>query len=352
MFRFSPAFFILSALLALTFTTVCHADTGNGEIKYSSETAMVKIDSDTVYWPEFRFWLNYISRFYKQTHQLKQIDNWNSVENGQPLTQFMLSSAINYACNDRAIEQLSSQYGIALSSEDIAEIDQQKTDTIKTYGSKFEYLRIVTRMYYAESVYDYLTRIDYLSRYLFARLYGRNGSRVTDKQIDDYVQNRQYRRAKYIFLGNTEIGGQARTEQQRQHNFDQLLTLRKQLDAADDPVTLFNQLVQQYSEDVDSISYPDGHLFLPGAMPAAFETAYEQLNNNEYSNVVRSDNGDYLILRLPITADIAVNGTQKSLRYWTAYDYLFKNRITTECRKMAIQPLQAYQTLDLSKTIH
>ncbi len=60
-----------------------------------------------------------------------------------------------------------------------------------------------------------------------------------------------------------------------------------------------------------------------------------------------TEKGIYLILKLPFKAEINVNGRQKSLRYWTAYDFLFKTKIKQQCKNMKIEKINPLLELKL-----
>jgi hypothetical protein len=78
-----------------------------------------------------------------------------------------------------------------------------------------------------------------------------------------------------------------------------------QLLAAEDPIALFDQLMQQYGEDPGVASNPDGYLAQPGQMVAEFEQAALSLQDGKFSDVVTSQFGYHIILRLPLNMDVA-----------------------------------------------
>jgi hypothetical protein len=147
-----------------------------------AHTEIVTIGSSAVAWPEFYFWLRFIEKHYRNVHRIEAITNWNARQNGMPLKEFFLSSAVGYACKERAIEAKSLELGVDLSTADWQQIAQTRERNIQIYG-RSEYLRMIMRMYVSEEVFAYLTRMDRLGMRLFAHLYGENGEKCPGKNI-------------------------------------------------------------------------------------------------------------------------------------------------------------------------
>jgi hypothetical protein len=99
-----------------------------------------------------------------------------------PLKAFFLSSAVEYACLERAIEAKARELGLELSSADEAQIAQVKEKRSKIYG-RTEYLRIIRREYVSEEVFAYLTRMDHLGKRLYTLLYGENGEKCPEENV-------------------------------------------------------------------------------------------------------------------------------------------------------------------------
>ena len=76
--------------------------------------------------------------------------------------------------------------------------------------------------------------------------------------------------------------------------------LLAQLRASDDPETLFDELMNEYSEDSGLAGNPDGYTATPGEMVPEFEDTAFSLDMGGISDVVESTYGYHIILRLPL----------------------------------------------------
>ena len=69
---------------------------------------------------------------------------------------------------------------------------------------------------------------------------------------------------------------------------------------SEDPIALFDQLMQEHSEDGGLAANPEGYTTSKGEMVAPFEETALALKDGEISDVVESEFGYHIILRLPL----------------------------------------------------
>ena len=77
-----------------------------------------------------------------------------------------------------------------------------------------------------------------------------------------------------------------------------------------DPVALFGELADEYSQDTGRLAYPDGYTFTYGSMVDEFDAAARALKENEYSDIVESPYGYHIILRRPLNVAEAVEAVR------------------------------------------
>jgi hypothetical protein len=319
-------------------------DTFLNEEELPCDTLILTVNSDPVYWPEFKFWLKYIEKYYQNNHP-DELANWDAKKMGMGLNEFFFSTATGYACKDRAIEAKAKELGIELSVRDLAEIEKKRKSNIEIYGSELEYLRIVSSMYVTEDVFNYLTQIDYLGEYLFKDLYGASGEKCTDEDVSGFIKDRELRCAKFVFLSNKDDEGNLLSTEKQAENYRLMADMISQLTGSSEPMSLFNQWMNKYNSEITAANYPDGCLFISGSRGDAFEDAYSKLKDYECSGVIKSDDGLYLILRMPITPDMPVDSSGTTLRYTTAYGYLYKKTVEDMAAKMDVKYEEVYYKL-------
>jgi hypothetical protein len=65
------------------------------------------------------------------------------------------------------------------------------------------------------------------------------------------------------------------------------------------------------------------------------------------SGIVETPKGLYLLMRLPIDPDMVADSSGKTLRYRTAFDYLYQMQINGWGREMAVEREKAFELIDV-----
>lgn len=124
---------------------------------------------------------------------------------------------------------------------------------------------------------------------------------VTSQDIQDYIEANSIYRAKHILLLTKDMTTNQPLDEaviaEKKATADDLLA---QLRASSAPLELFDQLMNEYSEDTGLATNPDGYTTQPGAMVSEFEDTALALEVGEISDVVESVYGYHIILRLAV----------------------------------------------------
>ena len=158
-----------------------------------------------------------------------------------------------------------------------------------------------------------VNKINFTLANIFASLYGENGEKVSDDTLKGYIDENGFMTSAHILFktsedvegedGKTttkELSDDAKAEKKAKAE-----KLAKELQAIKDDEQRkekFFEYMKEYSEDPGKESYPNGYCFTEGVMVTEYTDATKALKDYEVSDVVESQHGYHIIMRLPTTA--------------------------------------------------
>ena len=271
------------------------------------DTAIATLNGTDITADEFIYWIvaycdNVQQNAYQSTGSLDI--PWDAdMGDGLTVESFIRKDALNLAVTQRMVEQMGEKEGFAMTKEQQDSV-QQILDGIAAEGLQSgilleDYLKL--SMAAGEELFRWNWKCDYAYEALMlARFGGENAP--ADEDVLSWLEEEQgFYRVKHILINMQGITDEEEAKEKRALA-DSLLT---QLLAAEDPIALFDQLMLEYGEDPGVASNPDGYTAYPGQMVAAFEAASLGLEIGSFSDVVTSDFGYHIILRLPLEVDAA-----------------------------------------------
>lgn len=127
----------------------------------------------------------------------------------------------------------------------------------------------------------------------------------SEQELADYMDEQGVYRVKHILLKTVDDANQPLPDDQIAEKKAQADDLLAELQAAEDLPTLFDQRMNELSEDGrnedGTLAAPDGYLATAGQMVAEFEQAGRALKDGELSGIVETTYGYHVLLRLPFT---------------------------------------------------
>jgi len=264
------------------------------------------------------YWLNYNISYTLQQFSMYGITEipWDSDADGVTTEQSMLYTSLQLAAYYRLLPELGAKEGLSVSQETVDGLAEDQKSIEDQLGSPelaehYFWLQMMTPRLYQEM---------YMAGELNGKLqnlyYGEGSEGYpTDAETLAYAQDELgYYRAKHILLLTKDMEQQVTNEDgttgyapldeatvaEKKAKADDLLA---QLRASDDPVALFDTLMKENSEDSGLAANPDGYTTTKGKMVTAFEDTALSLKDGEISDVVESEYGYHIILRLPLELD-------------------------------------------------
>ena len=122
----------------------------------------------------------------------------------------------------------------------------------------------------------------------------------TEEELNDYIAAHEIYRVKHILLKTVDDNRDPLPDDQVAEKKAQAEDLLAQLQGAEDLPAKFDELMMAHSED-NPQNNPDGYLAKSGDMVAEFEEASLALEEGGLSDIVESEFGYHIILRLPLT---------------------------------------------------
>ena len=273
-------------------------------------------------------WGDYFYLLYTQASQIENYFDsmamyygmqfsWDDlVEEGGEATyaEAVVESAENLLKQLDALEVFAEENGVEISEEMRAVIESQKQEDIVSLlgeeGTPEEFYEYLAGLYLSPEMYDRAVTQNVLYQESFVRLYGENAEKVSDEDALNYLEENGYLAAAHIlFLYNDPETGEIRDDDTLAEGKERLQNLVKELRTYPDNrarAAAFLQRAEELSEDSGKSYYPDGYTFTPGTMVAQFEDAVTALAEYEISDVVETDYGYHVIMRLPLSADSVV----------------------------------------------
>ena len=161
-----------------------------------------------------------------------------------------------------------------------------------------------------------VNKINFTLSNIFTSLYGENGEKLSDEKLQAYIEENGYMTSAHILFrtkedvkgenGQTtqeELSDSAKAEKKAQAE-----KLCKELKAIKDDTQRkekFFEYMKEYSEDPGKESFPNGYCFTEGTMVEEYTDTTRELKNYEVSDVVESDFGYHIIMRLPtVSSDV------------------------------------------------
>ncbi len=283
----------------------------------SRDFELFTVDGQPVAAGEYLFWLISAVDTTKAYGGLSTDEAWTTQqEDGLTAADAVKADALETAKLYQVIRNKAQEYGVSLSEEDQAQIDQELSTLIEQAGGEAIFQERLDTMGISKEDFAALNQIYYLNQNLEEALSAAGELTITDADLADFVEQNGIYAAKHILISTRHMDTENRTyeeytDEEKAQALEKAQDLRKQLSDAGDSQELFDQLMNQYSEDgrdaaTGELYYPEGYTYIySGTMVASFEEGALALKEGEISDPIQSDFGYHIILRIPVDMEQA-----------------------------------------------
>ena len=343
-------------------------DPGLGYAAYEPDQVVATYDGDDVTWREYYYSLNYYAGYMSYLRAMgAPFTGWdgNDLSADQTNAELVRTSAQQDMFLYRSLEALAAEEGVELDEDDQAAVLADFEQSADSYGDgdgtctddeAAAYEEYLEEQFIDRALFDRMSGINILSEKLFSSLYGENGADYSDEDTLAFAESEGVLACKHILLMTVDAAtGEALEDEQIQEKKAKADELYEQLAAVqDDPEkleNLFDELMNENSEDTGLATNPDGYQFVPGVMVPVFETTTQSLEEYGLSEPVQSDYGYHIILRLPVDPDgsfTAAGGSSAPLRI-TAANEAFFEKLQSVTDKADIVWQDDFETVDIGE---
>lgn len=266
------------------------------------DTVLMTVDGQEITAEEYLYWAAYsadtlVNYYFGSPEAMDWSDG--------TVQEYVEANALDALSLYRQAQLYAQENNISLNEEETQNLEEDIQTTIESIGGEeLADQRLSLSCLTRDSFRSTVERF-YIYSALLDRLYGENGTQpLTADEIDAYIADNGIYRAKHILLLTKDMTTNEPLDEaviaDKKATADDLLA---QLRASTTPLTLFDELMNQYSEDTGLATNPDGYTTQPGAMVSEFEDTALALEIGEISEVVESTYGYHIILRLAVDTD-------------------------------------------------
>lgn len=267
-------------------------------------TPVATLGGEDITASELLYWLSCTTESYlEQFGNLSFEIPWDTdLGDGVTISSRMIDSALNTAATYRAFHIIAGREGFSPDPAIPDSARQQFEQRVEQLGDEAVVNHILWAQMLDQDLIISLNQAADLYAQLQEAYFGEGTDGYpTDAEVMAWLDEGGYFRVKHILLmtidQTTREPLDEETAAQKKAKADDLLA---QLRAAEDPIALFDQLMQEHSEDGGLAANPEGYTTSKGEMVAPFEETALALKDGEISDVVESEFGYHIILRLPL----------------------------------------------------
>ena len=362
---------LLAAGLALALLAGCTPSTAtptatpgleNADLAYQAaglrkDHPIATVDGATVTAGEYLFWLTNSIAMREYYGYLSTDASWEA------MAEELKSDALDTAVLYEIIRAKVHEYGITLTDEERQQMADELAEAVEQLGGENAFLGELDMMCVDKEGYLELNEVSYLYRALQNKLVEEGAVEVTQADIDqfvaDYIETNGLYGAKHILISTrreTETGYEDFSDEEKAQAYQLAWNLRDQLVQSGDSEELFDELMNQFSEDgrdpeTGELYSPDGYrLVFAGQMVPEFEAGALALEVGQVGDIVQTDYGYHIIMRIDLDMDLLRQFAAQSVT--TSYkmgllsqEWVDQATVVTEAAYDTIDPKEFYDKL-------
>ena len=281
------------------------------ESDITSQTVMLTVNGNEITAGDLFFWLGQSATEAVSYNQALASANGGGTEvdwsseagQGKTLADYVKDNAKQQAVLYNIVAAKAMENGFEFTKEDKAAYEEELAQAKEDLGGEETYQNWLKSNCITEEGMEKLSSVGVLFNHMQEGLFRDGGEYApTPETLSTFATENDYLCAKHILLlTQDQATGQPLSDEEIAAKRATAEDLLAQLKAVQDPAQLeetFDTLMKENSEDTGLETNPDGYAFTAGQMVSQFEDATRALEFGQVSDIVESDYGFHIILRL------------------------------------------------------
>lgn len=278
---------------------------------YPSSTVLFTVNGKDVTAGDYFFWLAQECDKVAPYFSAMGTDvDWSTTMGGStPVGDVMKQKAQSTAVMYSVVKNQAKEKGYEFTKDDQKDYDEELAKAQERLGGEEEYNKWLKSMCQTPEGFLEMSKVGVVYSHMTQGLCREGGEyAISKEELAKYAEDEGMMCAKHILLLTQDpTTGQTLSDDLKAEKKAKADELLAQLKAVTDPAQLeakFDELMNANSEDTGLETNPNGYAFTTGQMVEEFETATKNLQPGQISDVVESDYGYHIILRLdPATSE-------------------------------------------------
>lgn len=248
---------------------------------------------------------------------------WDQDVNGATFAETMKQEALTTAALYALIPGMGESEGVSLSEDFKAEFEDSLAQMSEALGGEDLMNHYLWQYPLTVDLYTQLCQSEEINTAVMEALYGEGTEGYpTDAEVLSFLENDQqcyfFKHILFLVEDTTDDSADSSSSAPSDNSAEQKAKAEEvlaQLRASDDPVALFDTLMNEYSEDGGLATYPDGYLgtasdtpLVGNQMVSVVEDAALSLGDWEISDVLENTegyHGYHIVMRLPLAESVS-----------------------------------------------
>lgn len=313
-----------------------------------STDPLFTVDGVGVNAEEYLFWL--VNAISEQQYYgaISGEEGWDdTLSDGTTMAQSLKEDARQAAVLYQVVRNKAKELEVDLTDEQTDQLNSDLGDFRTQLGSQENYQTWLESHCISEQGFLTLNQVGYLNQGVREKLAQAGELAITEADVEAFIESEGIYGAKHILIAtrhrNDDGSYEEFTAEEKEAAFQQVQDLREQLRRAGDSEALFDQLMNEYSQDgrdeAGNLYYPQGYDFVyAGQMVPEFENGALSLAVGAVSEPIETSYGYHIILRTQPNMD--------TVRGYCDEDYKLNSLMQQWLSDAQVTTTKAYDELD------